>query len=54
MLTKALRSRKVDRIIISCTDDSNQDEYYKGLIDSGTKMAFLIVTLKILERDMYV
>ncbi|GAB5408310.1 MAG: LacI family DNA-binding transcriptional regulator [Balneolaceae bacterium] len=37
---ETLRSRRVDGILISCAEDSNQDEYYKGLIDSGTKMVF--------------
>ncbi len=37
---EALRSRRVDGILISCAEDSDQDEYYKGLIDSGTKMVF--------------
>lgn len=39
-VVEALRSRRVDGILISCAEDSNQDEYYKGLIDSGTKMVF--------------
>ena len=37
---EALRSRRVDGILISCAEDSNQDSYYKGLIDSGTRLVF--------------
>ncbi len=37
---EALRSRRVDGILISCAQDSNDDKYYKSLVEHGTKVVF--------------
>lgn len=39
-VTKALRSRRVDGILISCAEDSDDIDYYKNLVESGGNIVF--------------
>lgn len=37
---EALQSRRVDGLLISCAEDSNDIHFYKSLVHSGTKVVF--------------
>lgn len=36
----ALQSRRVDGLLISCAEDSNDESYYRDLVQRGTKIVF--------------